>query len=61
MGSAILTALRAIFLKLVASIATKSLLEWVLFWVADAIVKSTKTKHDDEFLKKLKKVYDEQG
>lgn len=57
MGTAILAALRAIFIKLIAAIAAKSLLEWLLFWVADAIVKSTKTPHDDEFLKKLKESY----
>lgn len=60
MGTAILAALRAIFIKLIASIATKSLLEWVLFWVADMIVKSTKMEQDDVFLAKLKEAYNTQ-
>ena len=60
MGAAILSALRAIFLKLFAAMLTKNLLEWLLFWTADLIVKSTKTKHDDVFLAKLKESYKEQ-
>lgn len=57
MGTAILSALRAIFIKLIATMATKPLLEWLLFWVAEAIVKSTKTPHDDVFVAKLKEAY----
>ena len=60
MATALLAALRSIFIKLIATMATKSLLEWLLFWAADAIVKSTKSPHDDEFVKKLKKTYSEQ-
>jgi len=60
MGTAILAALRAIFIKLIAAMAAKPLLEWMLFWVADIIVKSTKTEHDDLFLKKLKDSYESQ-
>jgi len=60
MGTAILAALRAIFIKLVATMASKSLLEWVMFWAADLIVKSTKTTHDDVFFDKLKKAYKEE-
>ena len=60
MGTAILAALRAVFIKLVASMAAKPLLEWLLFWTADIIVKSTKTQHDDEFVRRLKESYDEQ-
>ena len=34
-------------------------LEWMLFWVAGMIVESTKTTKDDEFLKKIKEIMDE--
>ena len=59
MGTAIFTALRAIFIKLISAIAAKAFLEWLLFWVADLIVKSTKTELDDKFLKELKAAYND--
>lgn len=34
--------------------------EWVFFWGAEMLVKSTKTTKDDEFLAKVKEIY-EQG
>ena len=61
MGAAILAALRSIFIKLIATVATKSLLEWLLFWAADLVVKSTKTKHDDVFYDKFKEAYKQEN
>lgn len=61
MGTVLLKALTTILTRLLASMATEKLLEWAMFKVADAIVKSTKTAHDDAFLVKLKDVYNEQG
>lgn len=38
--------------------ASKEVMEWLLFYVADLIVKSTKTPHDDAFLEKIKEAND---
>ena len=38
----------------IAKLATKQFAEYVLFEVAEAIVKSTKTPHDDKWLKAIK-------
>ena len=59
MGSIILAALKKIFIKLIAAVASRKLLEWLLFWVADLVVKSTKNTHDDKFLEKIKAAYEE--
>ena len=57
MGTVLLKALGAIVTKLFATMATEALLEWMLFKAADALVKSTKTKYDDEWLEKFKESY----
>lgn len=53
----ILAALKAIFTKLILATASEKVLEWLLFWVVDMIVKSTETTKDDEFAQKIKQVY----
>ena len=53
----LLAALRAIFIKLIAAVATEKMVEWLLFWAAEIVVKSTKTNKDDEFLNKLRFTY----
>ena len=58
MVTALLKALGVIITRLFAAMATEALLEWLLFKVAKLIVDSTETKHDDEFLRELKKSYD---
>ena len=57
MMSAVLIALRVIGIKLVTAFASEKFLEWLLFWVAQKIVDSTKTPQDDEFLAKLREAY----
>ena len=61
MITVLLAALRSIFLKLFAVMATEAMLKWMLFWVTDLIVKSTKTTKDDEFYKKIREEYDKQN
>ncbi len=51
MITVLLKALSAILLKLIAAMATESLLEWLFFKVAQVIFYSTKTNHDNEFFK----------
>lgn len=47
--------------KVVLSLFTEKMLEWMLWKVARLIVESTKTPHDDAFLDKLEGVYNEKG
>jgi hypothetical protein len=61
MGATIVAALKSVFMKLVIAFTTQKFLEWLLFWVAEAIVKSTKNTKDDQFLEELKKSYYEGG
>lgn len=48
--------------KLIANIAlsliSEKFLEWAFFNIAEKIVKSTETKHDDEWLAKIKEAYE---
>ena len=57
MASILLKALASIVTKLFAALATEVLLEWMLFKAAEALVKSTKTPYDDEWLLKFKESY----
>ena len=51
----LLKTLKTILLK----VAGEKLITWMLFWSAQLLVESTKTKHDDVFLAKVKEIYDE--
>lgn len=44
----------SLFKTYLVKLATKEFLHWCLFQVAEAIVESTETKEDDEWLKKIK-------
>jgi hypothetical protein len=50
-------AIKSILTKLLISLTTQKFLEWLLFWIAGAIVESTKNDKDDELLIELKKAY----
>ena len=52
----IVSVLKNILLKTLS----EKFFEWLFFWAAQMLVDSTKTTKDDEFLKQVKKVY-EQG
>lgn len=54
-------AVPALLTKVFMSLASEKMLEWFLFYVAEHIVKSTKTKHDDVFFEKVKEAYNEGG
>lgn len=43
--------------KLLVSLASEKMIEWAFFKIAEAVVKSTSTPHDDEWLAKMKEVY----
>lgn len=58
MGTAIIFALRKILGKLLMSLIGEQMLEWALFKIAEQIVRSSETKHDDEWFDKIKAEYD---
>lgn len=53
----ILKALTAVAARAIAVMGSKAMIEWALFKLADAAVKSTKTTVDDEWLDKFKEEY----
>ena len=58
MLSVILKGLLSAAVSVLTKAASKDVMEWLLFYVADMIVKSTKTPHDDAFLEKIKEAND---
>lgn len=58
MVSIFIKPLMAVLTKVLMATASGPLIEWAFFYLAKAIVKSTKTPHDDEFLKLLRENYD---
>lgn len=54
MLSVVLKGLLGAAVSILTKAASKEVMEWLLFYVADVIVKSTKTPHDDAFLAKLR-------
>ena len=59
MGALFIGGLKAAFLKILGAILTRSMMEWLLFYVAELIVESTKTPHDNRLLKKVKEAVNE--
>ena len=57
----LLKSLFAVVTKLVMAMASKPLIEWLLFYVANQIVLTTKTPHDDLFYAKIKAAYKTQN
>lgn len=53
----IVKGLTAFLTRLLVSLASEQMIAWVFFKVADAVVKSTATAKDDEWLEKLREVY----
>ena len=58
MKTAILLALRNVFMKLVSGIATEKFLTWALIFLGEAGVRSTKTTKDDELFLHLVEILD---
>lgn len=56
---ALMKGLTSIGVKLFMACASEKLIEWLLFYVAQNIVDTTKTPHDDIFLEKVKLAYNE--
>ena len=59
MISVLIKAAMSFATKLLMSFASEKLIEWAFFYIAEQIVKTTKTPHDDKFLEEAKKAYKE--
>lgn len=57
----LLKALMSILTRIFMAAASEKMIEWLLFRIADEVVKSTKTPHDDEFLKEIKAAYNKKA
>jgi hypothetical protein len=53
----IVKGLTAFLTRLLVSLASEQMIAWAFFRVADAVVKSTKTQKDDQWLEKIREVY----
>lgn len=51
-------AAKRLLTKIAISMVSEKFLEWAFFNIAEKIVKSTETKHDDEWLAKIKESYE---
>ena len=49
--------LTAFLTRLLVTLASEQMIAWAFFKVAESVVKSTKTTKDDEFLIKIKDLY----
>ena len=54
----LLKSLATLGTKIFIAVASGPLIEWAFFYLAEAIVKTTKTPHDDAFLAEIKANYD---
>jgi len=55
MSTMLLNVLKGILLKLMG----EKFLTWLFFWAAGMLVESTETTKDDEFLVKVKEIYEQ--
>ena len=49
--------LTAFLTRLLVALASEQMIAWAFFKVAESVVKSTKTAKDDEWLEKVREVY----
>lgn len=50
-------AIKSLLTKLAVSLISEKFLEWAFFNIAERIVKSTETPHDDVWFEKIKESY----
>lgn len=53
----LILALKKLLTQLAISLISEKFLEWAFFNLADKLVQSTATPHDDEWLAKIKEAY----
>lgn len=49
--------LTAFLTRLLVTLASEQMIAWAFFKIAEGVVKSTKTTKDDEWLEKVREVY----
>ena len=52
-------AVKSLVTKFAVSLISEKFLEWAFFSIADRIVLTTETDHDDKWLAKFKEVYED--
>ena len=57
--SVIFTTILKVMKNIVVKVLSEKFFEWLFFWAADALVKKTTTKLDDEFIKKAREIYEQ--
>lgn len=57
MMNVFILAAKKLLTKLALTMISEKFMEWAFFNIAEKIVKSTETPHDDEWLAKLKEEY----
>ena len=57
--TAIWLALTGAVKNIVVKVVSEKFFTWLIFWAADMLVKSTKTKYDDVWLAKVKELHAE--
>lgn len=57
MGTIFAMAIKKLLAKFAITLISEKFLEWAFFDIAEKIVKSTATPHDDEWLAKFKEAY----
>lgn len=53
----IVKGLTAFLTRLLVTLASEQMIAWAFFKVAESVVRSTKTAKDDEWLEKVREVY----
>jgi hypothetical protein len=56
-----MTILLNVFKTVLVKLMGEKFILWLIMWGAGILVKKTTTKHDDELLRKIKELLDEQG
>ena len=53
----LMTAATKVAMNVIMSMASEKFIEWLILYVDEHIVKTTKTKHDDKFYAEVMKAY----
>ena len=55
----IMSAILSLLMKIGKSMITDAFLEWAFFWIAERLVESTETSHDNQWLDQIRKSYED--
>ena len=57
-GAGLTKGIVSVATKMFMAAASEAMIKWLLFFIAEQVVKSTKTPHDDMWLAKMKREYE---